>query len=118
MATRRGSTPIIALTVLGEDFSASTVYVTIDQNGEQLTKNSNSDSGDMWLSPIYDETTGERIGTKINLYLSQDETLKFDVGKADVQIRWVESEGTAHVSDVQQIEFTRVLLEDVITYVS
>ena len=116
MATRRGSTPIITLDVMGETFASSTVYVTIDQNGTQITKNSNSDSGEMWMTPIYDET-GERIGTKIMLYLTQDDTLKFDVGGADVQIRWVESEGTAHVSDVQQIEFTRVLLEEVINYV-
>ncbi len=117
MAIGRGTTPEITLTMDGETFANCTVYVTIDQGGVQITKNSYSDNGEMYLEPILDES-GTQTGTIIHLFLTQSDTLSLDVGQAEVQVRWIGLDQKAHKSDIATITLARVLLEEVINYVS
>lgn len=111
---RRGSTPIITLSVDGEEFKNSTVVVTIDQDGTQVTKSSTGN--DVKLTKVYDEETGEFLRTDVTVYLSQTETLMFDVGQARAQIRWVDILGYAWGTDVVTLSLEEVLLEREIQY--
>lgn len=128
---RRGSTPIVVLDFTvdslgdiaeeyyhdGDIFQNCDVYVTIDQNGNQVTRSTFDDDGTVTFAPIYDDDDEtERIGTRIFVFLSQQDTLNLDVGRAEVQVRWIQSDGTAHVSDISAITITRVLLEEVILH--
>ena len=111
MAIRRGTTPTLTITAEGIDLAGKTVYVTIDQpNNGQLTKVYPSNDGAVSLEYYAGNTN-------INVFLSQRDTLAFSPGKAHVQIRWIEADGTAHESDICTITFSKVLLEGVIRYV-
>ena len=141
---RRGSTPIIVIDVYkgdgsnevytdryeddsiyivyvdtfndGDMFNGCDVYLTLDQDGTQVTKTTVDRDGTLTLSPITDADSGERLGTRITAFLSQRDTLNFDVGRAEVQFRWIKADGTAHVSDISAISLSRVLLEEVIVH--
>ena len=109
MAIRRGSTPILTVTVIGEDLTQSEVYLTIRQGETLLTKKTPSEDASIWMVKDGDNTV-------ISAVLSQEETLAFNNGSSVVQIRWVEEDGTAHVSDIGTIILTDVLLKGVIEY--
>ena len=111
---RRGSTPFVTLSVDGEEFKNSTVVVTIDQDGTQITKSSTGN--DVKLTKVYDEETGEFLRTDVTVYLSQADTLKFDVGQARAQVRWVDILGYAWVTDIVTVSLEEVLLEREIEY--
>lgn len=111
MAIRRGTTPTLTITAESIDLTDKTIYITIDQaNGRQITKLYPNNDGSVWL---------ERVGenTDINVYLSQHDTMAFHPGRAEVQIRWIEEDGTAHASEIKNITLTKTLLEGVIKYV-
>lgn len=111
MAIRRGTTPTLTITAEGIDLIGKTVYVTIDQAGHgQLTKLFPNNDGSIWLE-------SEGSNTLIHVYLSQHDTMAFKPGKAQIQIRWIEEDGTAHASDICTIMLTKTLLEGVIKYV-
>lgn len=111
---KRGSTPLVTLSVEGEEFKNSTVIVTIDQDGTQITKS--SAGSDLKLTKVYDEDTGDFLRTDITVYLSQADTLKLEVGQARIQIRWVDILGYAYVSDISTIAVDEVLLNREISY--
>ena len=110
---RQGTTPIIILDV-AQDFDSCNVYVTIDQDGTQVTKTSRT-SPDIEITKHYDDS-GEFDYSKVAVYLRQDETLGFEVGKARVQIRWIDFYGNAFATDIQSFKIDESLLEDVIEY--
>lgn len=112
MATIRGTTPTFTITLSGINLSEDyRVFVTIDQNGIQLTK-SNTDDESMLISSEENED-GEMV-TTLNLSLTQEETLLFKVGGADVQLKWIDKTGNVSASDIGEVTFTKALLEDVI----
>ena len=110
---RQGTTPIVTLDV-AQDFDGCNVYVTIDQDGTQVTKASRT-SPDIEISKHYDDN-GDFDYSKVAVYLQQNETLGFDVGKARVQIRWVDVLGNAFATDIQSFKIDESLLEDIIVY--
>ncbi len=110
---RQGTTPIVTLDV-AQDFDGCNVYVTIDQDGTQVTKASRT-SPDIEISKHYDDN-GDFDYSKVAVYLQQNETLGFDVGKARVQIRWVDVLGNAFATDIQSFKIDESLLADVIEY--
>ena len=124
---RQGTTPIVSLTidvVRDENGVIDTstvldncnVYVTLDQNGTQITKSSR-ESQDVEVTKNYDETDPTKhISTTVSMYLSQSETLGLEVGAARVQLRWVNFIGTAYASDIANIRIDESLYEEVITY--
>ena len=113
MAIIRGTTPVISLDLEGVDFTGYTVYATLDQNGEQITKSGEQ----LAIEPLYaDEEETEVIGSTVHMFLSQDDTLRLEQGRAEVQVRWVNDIDEAFASDIGQVQLSRVLLEEVITY--
>ena len=113
MATIRGTTPTFTITLNGIDLTDGyRVYVTIDQNGTQLTKNSSSNAQHMILTKLDNEDGA--VSTQIDLHLTQRETLGFEVGKAEMQAKWIDAGGAVEASDISSVEFSRALLEDVI----
>lgn len=110
---RQGTTPIVTLDV-AQDFDGCNVYVTIDQDGTQVTKASRT-SSDIEISKHYDDN-GDFDYSKVAVYLQQNETLGFDVGKARVQIRWVDVLGNAFATDINSFKIDESLLAEVIDY--
>lgn len=101
----RGTTPDYILTIDGYDLSDKTVFVTISQNGQKLTK-TNSE-----LSIATDES-----GSTIAFVLSQRDTLRLKVGSAEVQVRFIDADGTAWATEIATLTVSKVLLERVIEY--
>lgn len=101
----RGTTPDYILTIDGYDLSGKTVFVTISQNGQKLTK-TNSE-----LSIATDES-----GSTIAFILSRRDTLRLKVGSAEVQVRFIDAGGTAWATEIATLTVSKVLLERVIEY--
>ena len=108
----KGTTPYITLEI-PKNFDGCTVIVTIDQNGIQVTHSSAGSSVNVVKK--YDEE-GEFAYSEVTIYLTQSETLEFDEGSAEIQIRWINVLGKADKSEIGSIMFDRVLLERVIEY--
>lgn len=85
----RGATPTFKLTINDESIDltdATSVYVTFRQpTGISLTK-----SG----------TDLEVAAKEVDVYLSQEETLKFREGELDIQLNWVYSDGKRACSKI------------------
>lgn len=110
---RQGTTPIVTLEV-EQDFDNCNVFVTVDQNGTQVTKSSR-ESADIKIQKHYDEN-GDFDYSEVAMYLTQPETLGFDVGKARVQIRWVDFTGDAYATEIGSFDIEESLLQEVIEY--
>ena len=110
---RQGTTPIVSLEI-AVDFDNCNVFVTIDQDGEQITKSSR-ESDDIEIVKRYNEQ-GEFDHSTVAVYLTQPETLGLEVGKARVQVRWIDILGDAHATDIGSFKVDESLLEEVIDY--
>ena len=110
---RQWTTPIETFEV-PQDFDNCNVYITIDQDGTQVTKSSR-ESPDIEITKHYNED-GEFDYSIVAMYLTQSETGKFDVGKARVQARWVDFIGDAHATEIGTISIEETLLQGVIEY--
>ena len=102
---RRGTTPDYILTIPGYDLRESAVYVTIRQDERKLT------------------LSGERLDvsyggddTSVAFRLTQQETLDLRPGKAQVQVRWADADGTALCTEIGVVSVAPVLLEEVIAH--
>ena len=100
---RRGTTPTLILPITGLDVSElKTIYVTIEQDSLEVTKTN-------------DEILIDTEENVIKVPLSQEETLKFKVGVANVQIRGLlEDDATAIASNIKTLKIGDVLLDGVI----
>lgn len=111
MAIRRGTTPTLTITAESVNLIGKTIYITIDQAGNgQLTKLFPNNDGSVVVSQ-------DGTNSQVQVFLSQHDTLAFKPGKAQVQIRWIEEDGTAHSSDIATVTLSKTLLEGVIKYV-
>ena len=97
---RRGTTPTVTLTV-DADISDWTLYVTFKSSSEKITFENNR----LDCSYADDKTT-------ILLTLTQNETLSL-CGVCEVQVRAIKN-GTAVATDIQAVDFGRILKEGVI----
>ena len=99
----RGTTPTITLTVNEVDLTdLKSVYVTFCQSGKMLTKR----KGDEGVE-ITEHT--------VSVLLSQEETLKFCPGTAEVQLRGLTNGDNAFATNVGRVTVKEVLLKEVIT---
>lgn len=110
---RQGTTPIISLTV-SQDFTGCNVFVTIDQDGTQVTKSSRQ-SDDIEITNHYTDE-GEFDYSTVAMYLTQEETLGFEVGVARTQIRWVNVLGEAEATEIGTFNIDESLYQEVISY--
>ena len=102
----RGTTPTFIMTIEGFDLTTETsVYVTFEQGKYEITKTGT----DLRLT-----SSGE--DTIVTLTLSQEETLAFDVGRADLQVRFIKSDGKAYATEKKPLNVKDVLYEEVISY--
>ena len=56
--------------------------------------------------------------SELDIYLTQEETLRFEEGDCEVQARWVYAGGDAKGTPTKRIKVDRILLEDVIEHVN
>ena len=110
---RQGTTPIVSLEV-EHSFDGCDAFVTIDQDGIQVTKSSMT-SEDIEITEHYDEE-GVFDYSIVAMYLTQAETLGFEVGNARVQIRWVDAAGNADATEIGTFRIEESLLQEVIEY--
>ena len=110
---RQGTTPIVTLEV-AQEFDSCNVYVTIDQNGTQITKASR-ESNDIEITKTYDDE-GNFSYSSVAMYLTQAETLGLEVGTARTQIRWIDVLGDAYATDIGTVSIEESLLTEVIEY--
>lgn len=101
----RGTTPDYLLTIAGYDLTDKTVYVTIKQDSAVITK-----TGEQL------DVTADSEGTTIAVTLTQRDTLQLHEGKAEVQVRFIDSDGVALATNRADLTVDKVLLERVIAY--
>lgn len=102
MGVARATTPTFTLTFTEEGLdltTASNVYVTFEQKDVNFTKQ----GADLDI----EEKT-------IDVFLSQEETLQFQIGMVDVQVNWTMANGRRASSDVKQVEISKQLLRQVV----
>lgn len=104
----QGTTPQVLLTVLGEDLTGKSVYVTIRQGATLITA-----TGDR-LTCEYD---AGKDRTRVMFRLTQEETLSLSPGSAEVHIRYIDASGDARATDKARMEVKESLLREVIMYV-
>jgi len=102
----QGTTPSLVFSVIGEDLSDKTVYLTIKNNGQTITKKNNN------LVITYDETTKT---TQIICRLTQKETLSLK-DTAIVHIRYIDAQGHAYATEKGRFNVEESLNKEVITY--
>lgn len=98
---RRGSTPTNVFNV-NVDLTGATVFVSYSQNNKVIVEKTGAD------------VTIE--SDKITVELSQTDTLSFQNGRTEIQIRYVMSDGTADASNIIAVDAQRILKDGVITY--
>ena len=103
---RRSTTPDYILTIPGHDLRMSAVFVTLGQGENRITL-----TGDR-LDITYDDEGG--CCTAIAFRLTQEETLGLRPGQAEIQVRWLEADGTALCTEIGVVGVAPVLLEEVI----
>lgn len=99
----RGTTPSLIIKV-NSNLNLSTLsvlWVTIQQETYQKTY-------------TLDDVEIDAAQKKISVYMSQEETLKFSEGYANIQIRGLTSDNKAVASKTKNIEIGRILKEGVI----
>ena len=111
---RQGTTPIITLDV-PVNFDGCNVYVTIDQDGTQVTKASRDENSGIEIEKKYNDD-GTFAYSKVAVSLTQSETLGFEVGQARTQIRWVNYLGEAQATDIGTFTIDESLYREVIAY--
>lgn len=98
---RRGTTPTLKIRVSGIDLKElETIYITIKQNKNEVTKSGNEVTTD---------------GDIIFITLSQEDTLKFCRSCAWVQMRAITVDGMAVASGIRMINIDDILKDGVIT---
>ena len=116
-AITRGTTPPIVLNVTNRTFDGCTVYVTIK---ETPSKNVLKDEELVEITKTGDDliiTPDGEGNCTLAIVLTQEETLKFHAGgKAEIQVRWIDSSGNAYASRIPSFGVDPILQEGVISY--
>ncbi len=100
---RRYTTPTISLTVEGVDLTGMDTYVTISQGGTELTVTNAAASFD-------------GADTTIALALTQEQTERFRVGEAKVQVNWVGGDGMRNATTIGRLQVDDNLLRRVVRH--
>lgn len=98
---RRGSTPTNVFNV-NVDLTGATVFVSYSQ-----------------FNKVVIEKTGAALtvtSTSVETTLTQAETLALQDGFVEIQIRYIDSDGTADASNIIHVDAGRILKDGVITY--
>ena len=97
----RGTTPIIEIKVIGIQLDElKNIYVTIKQHKQEVTKTND----EIFI----------KEGNKIHVPLTQEDTLKFDNGSVQIQMRATTVDGSAIASNIKTCLMKEILKEGVI----
>ena len=99
---RRGTTPTNTFNV-DVDLRGSTVYIDYEQNGQIVLEKTGADL--------------DISANKIEVTLSQADTLAFKPGRVFIQIRYVTALGAADASNIISTTAERIIKDGEITYV-
>lgn len=102
----QGTTHILTLEVEDVDLTGKTVQVSLRTVTGKLIEKTNQD---LYIGKIDD-------GSAIAITFSQGETLTLQHGPIRCQVRWVDENGNAGVSDVGYVDVQGILTDNVITY--
>ena len=105
MSVIRGTTPDFVLQLPGYSLTGKTVYVTLKQAKNELTL-----TGDQ-LSVVVDER-----GSTIAFSMTQEMTLDFVAGSAEIQVKAIDAEGHVDATEIGKVVLRKALLERVIEY--
>lgn len=105
MSVIRGTTPDFVLQLPDYSLTDKTVYVTLEQPGNELTL-----TGDQ-LSVVVD---GE--GSTIAFSMTQEMTLGFDAGSMEVQVKAIDANGHVDATEIGRVMLSKALLEEAIRY--
>ena len=100
----RGTTPDYILTV-DADLTGTSVYVTIQRGVNKLTL-----TGDDL------QIASDGTASTITFQLTQQQTLAFGTGTAEVQVKFISADGTTRATNIQPIRIGRALLDRVVAY--
>lgn len=106
----QGTTPTLELQ-LNEDLTDCTVYISIrdTKSRKVYTWNSNSDG-------FISMTCYEKL-TIILFRLTQEQTLALNSAPLDIQVRFVDANGNAGITDVQRISNLEALYKEPIEHI-
>lgn len=107
MAIRRYTSPTQELIIEDMDLSSADIYVTYRQGSVNMTFSGD----DIEVSLI---TDNDRTDTLIQVYLSQNDTAKFSVGEASVEVNWI-LDGQRNATSIDKFEIKDNLLKEVIS---
>lgn len=103
----QGTTPAIVYTISGVDLSAMKAFVSFRSGRDVLTK-----SGDK-VNISYDSTADK---TTVICALTQEETLAFQRGNVETQIRFISANGEAYATNTAKINAKEVIYKEIISY--
>ena len=99
----RGTTPAFQLKIADNTVDlteANNVYATFTQQNISITK------------------TGADIDVsarQVDVYLSQEESLKFEVGTIEIQLNWTYADGSRAATKIVKVYITENLIGEVLT---
>lgn len=115
MSIVRGDTFTVSIDVYGDRFrnalnEEKVVLVTFQQNEVSITKYNKeleikeiTEEGIDDSAPDHPTSWAKTVGANVRCHLSAEETLKFQVGGVQVQIKWGDDEGNKCSAKVVQI---------------
>ena len=115
MSIVRGDTFTVSIDVYGDRFlnalgEEKNVLVTFQQNEVSITKyNKELEIKNIWeegldmSDPDHPQSWAKTVGANVRCHLSAEETLKFQVGGVQVQIKWGDENGNKCSAKVVQI---------------
>lgn len=112
---KQGTTPIITADVDGVDIREATVYLSISTGKGLIVKTNYYDSGDVSLTPIYDDEDNVS-GTSVETQLSQLESLCLRPGLSRIEIGWIFEDGSADRTNTGILKITPTIYRRVMEY--
>lgn len=101
---KRGTTPTLQITVTGIDVQYLTsIFLTLKQKKVEITKRETD------IVKVYDETNN-----RLDVQLTQKETLSLEDGMVNIQLRAITSQGKAIASNIRTIPVDHILRDGVI----
>lgn len=96
---RRYTTPTIEVTVEGVDLTGCEIWVTLWQQGTEVT-----------TRPGANDVAYDGSDTTITVGYTQEQTASLDEGRAKVQVNWVDGEGRRNATAIAAIQVSGNLL--------
>jgi hypothetical protein len=108
-----GTTPILSVSVDGQDIADATIYVTIRMAGRTLIKTNRYDD-----ESVTAETTWAKgvPTTLVSVQYSQADTLYLRPGNASIEVSWIFEDGSADKSNMERLFIPKTLFREVMTY--